>query len=137
MKDALTILRDVDALFADPAKWGKGYYALTVENEETGSLDSDANCFCLQGAIELTTDTPYYSDGHRNPDEDPAYDPFFEITQVTVALEAAITRLFAERVPSETDIDGIIPHFNDNLDTTIEDVRKVIADAQTCFTQAK
>ena len=90
----------IQELFSDASKWCKVYYAKDKEGRGTGPNVVDAVCWCLEGAIRKC----YVRS---------------EIQQVKEKLAVAAQQLFPKRRGS-----SIV--FNDDPETTFEDVRKLV-----------
>ena len=92
-----------------PEKWTQHDYARDKNGRETSIFDPEATCFCLLGGISKV----------YNVTVDDLDDKTLEIRE---KINEAIRKLFPDR-PS------YIHKFNDHPDTTFEDIKKVLKEA--------
>lgn len=96
-----------------PEAWTKGSYARTAAGNPIGHYCANATCFCMMGATY-----------HATPAD--AGDVGIDLEMQSVGfISAAIRELFPIRTPY-----GHIPRFNDDPDTTHEDVLRVLCRAR-------
>lgn len=107
------VLQDVDALLSDESKWTKNKFARTAEGDEIDVYDERATCWCLWGAVRKVCG------------------PMSEYGQAsrTSAIAAICNQI---TVPRATLL-GVnmtpLTAFNDNPNTTFEQVKSVLARA--------
>ena len=107
----LEILIKVRELLSNKDHWTKGYYARNVRNDMIDPQDPAACTFCMYGAIyKVCPDIPFSAVGFKDPIIMQAHD---EITRAIVELYPAFK-------------DEPEARFNDNSNTTHEDVLKVL-----------
>jgi hypothetical protein len=51
VSDVAKVLNDAADLIEPPGRWTKGAYALNARNQKVGIRDTDACCWCIEGAI--------------------------------------------------------------------------------------
>lgn len=107
-------------LFSDESRWAKRAEARTLYGGRCSPLSKDARSFCLYGGIEK-----YRSGSYRGAES------CLSAYSARRAVAEAVKEFFPERCSSGFSNISIISGFNDHPETTIEDVRKVVALAES------
>jgi hypothetical protein len=96
------IIKDIHALLADPRRWTKGWFAKDVNGNDTNYLAGNACSWCLIGAAN-------------------------KIGEINYVSGWPIVGFLAAHPLIQGD-DANVSHFNDNPDTTHEQMLQVLQD---------
>jgi hypothetical protein len=107
----MKLANTIEELYSKPARWIQGDEAGRKEKGEfalgLSATGSEANCFCLYGAVQHV---------YREPKE-----------QRDVVNKLALTiRAYTHRLYKNYDSIGVIIHWNDTRGRRIRDIRRVV-----------